>query len=121
MIGYSVSRPISRSGRLALSGCMLLVALVLGFAASATVYQINREAIRSSDLLGMLRCGSGQRVDDVSAGRRARRMVCRNGQGSEDHRRSQFVAFWIASPFVFAIAVPGLWFAGRANIWERRS
>ena len=112
--------PISRSGRHILVGCALVVAIVLGFAISTALYQVNRETARSSALLGSLLCGPQRRVDDVPAGRRARRMICRNEKGVEVSARNNAVPFLMALPFILLIAVPGIWFAMRADIQERR-
>jgi hypothetical protein len=115
------SRPITRSGRLILAGCVLLVSVVLGFAASTGLYQAHRQAARSSPVLGRLLCGPGQRVGDVPAGRRGRRLICRNEHGHEVSARNNLVAVWMALPFILLIAGPGLWFVSRADIRERRT
>ena len=99
---------------------MLLVAIVRGFAISTALYQLNREAARSSALLGAVLCGPQQRVDDVPGTRRARRMICRNEQGREVSPRNNALPFLMALPFILVLAVPGVWFATRANIQERR-
>lgn len=105
---YAISKPITVRGRLILSGCMLLVALVLGFAASVALYQMNRDVLRQSDALGYVLCGDGQHVDDVPSGRKGTRMICRNPAGVEVSARNNFVAVNMALPFIAFFAMPGL-------------
>lgn len=113
---YSQGQPITRRGRLMLSGCLLLVAIVLGFAASVALYQVNRNLFRSSAVIGTILCGSGQRVDDVPSPPHSRRMICRNAEGVEVSARNNLIAVKMALPFIVLIAVPGLWFAWTANL-----
>jgi hypothetical protein len=47
-------------------------------------------------------------------------MICRNEKGVEVSARNNAVPFLMALPFILLIAVPGVWFAMRANIQERR-
>jgi hypothetical protein len=113
---YTPGRPITRRGRLLLSGCLLLVAIILGFAASTALYQFNRGLFRVSPVIGYLLCGAGQRVDDVPTSPHGRRMICRNADGEDISARNNLIAAKMALPFFVLIAVPGLWFAWRADL-----
>jgi hypothetical protein len=114
----TISGPITRRGRLILSGCLLLVALVLGVAASTAIYQFNRDLIRSSDVLGYMLCGEGQHVDDVPSKPRGTRLICRDAAGAEVSARNNLIAVNMALPFILLIAIPALWFAWTAEIRE---
>jgi hypothetical protein len=117
---FITGRPISYKGRWILTGCLLLAATVLGLAASVALYQVNREVLRQSDMLGYVLCGEGQHVDDVSAGRRARRMICRDGAGVEVSARNNFIAINMGLPFIVLFAVPGLMLAWMVDWRETR-
>lgn len=108
---YITGKPISLKGRLILSGCILLAAAVLGFAASVALYQTNRDVLRQSDTLGYVVCGKGQHIDDVSAGRSARRMICRDAEGVEVSARNNLIAVNMGLPFILIFAVPGMMLA----------
>jgi hypothetical protein len=118
--GSGGTRPISRGGRLIVAACLLLAAVVLGFAASIALYQFNRDLVRSSEGLGRLLCGEGQHVDDVPTRPRGTRMICRDAAGVEVSARNNLIAVKMALPFVLVIAVPALWFARAADIRESR-
>lgn len=109
-------KAISRRGRMALSGIMLLIALVLGFAGGAMLYQFNRDTIRESKRLGRLLCGPGQTVGDAPSTRRGIRLVCRDGKGRETSRRNNLLAVYFSLPFILLFAVPGQWLAWKANL-----
>ena len=111
-------KPISRSGRLILSGCVLLVSVVLGLSGGVVTYQVGRDGMRASALVGAVLCGPGQRLDDVPGMRRARRLICRDAHGREV--KGRFVALNLGLPFILILAVPALWFIARADIRERR-
>lgn len=116
---YLTSKPISTKGRVFLSGCMLLVALVLGFAASVVLYQTNRELMRQSDVLGYVLCGEGQHIDDVPTGK-GRRMICRDAAGTEVSARNNMIAVNMALPFIVMFAMPGLLMAWMLDFREVR-
>jgi hypothetical protein len=105
---YITGKPITRKGRWILTGCLMLAAIVLGFAASIALYQTNRDMLRQSDVLGYVLCGEGQHIDDIGAGRRARRMICRDEAGVEVSARNNFIAVNMALPFIVLFAIPGL-------------
>lgn len=115
---YIAGKPISTKGRLILSGCMLLVALVLGFAASVVLYQTNRELMRGSDVIGYVLCGQGQHIDDVPSGRKGRRMICRDEAGVEVSARNNLIAVNMALPFIVMFAIPGLLVAWMVDFRE---
>lgn len=118
--GYAISKPITVRGRLMLSGCMLLVALVLGFAASVALYQMNRDALRQSDVLGYVLCGDGQHIDDVPSGSKGTRMICRDPAGVEVSDRNNLVAVNMALPFIVLFAMPGLMLAWMVDWHQTR-
>ncbi len=97
---------------------MLAIALVLGFAGGAILTQNAENAIRQSDELGRTLCGPGQHIDrvPVPARRRGYRLICRDAQGRQTGGRNNILAVVFALPFILVIAVPGLWFAWRADI-----
>jgi hypothetical protein len=99
---------------------MLLVALVLGFATSVALYQVNRDVLRRSDALGYILCGEGQHIDDVPSGRKGRRMICRDGAGIEVSARNNFIAVNMALPFIVIFAIPGLMLAWMVDWREAR-
>lgn len=107
---------MSRRGRAALSGFLLLAAIILGFAASTALYQVKRDFFRSSAVMGTLLCGSGQHIDDVSSPQRSRRMICRDAEGTEVSARNNLIAVKMALPFIVLFAVPALWFAWTADL-----
>ena len=111
-------RPISSRGRAALAAAILLVSLVLGFACGAALTQYARDPIRRSDLLGTWLCGPRQHVDrvPVEGRRRGYRLICADAGGKEVSRRNNGLALYFSLPFILLIAVPGLWFAWRADI-----
>jgi len=117
---YATSRPITVKGRLIISGCMLLVALVLGFAASVALYQFNRDVMRQSDILGYVLCGESQHIDDVPSGRKGTRMICRDAAGTEVSARNNLVAVKMALPFIILFAIPGLVLAWMVDWRETR-
>lgn len=116
---YITSKPISTKGRIILSVCMLLVATVLGFAASQVLYQTNRDLLRQSDTVGYVLCGSGQRIDEVPTGK-GRRMICRDAAGAEVSARNNFIAINMALPFIVMFAMPGLLVAWMMDFREVR-
>jgi hypothetical protein len=116
---YITAKPISTKGRLYLSGCMLLVAMVLGFAASLVLYQTNRDLMRQSDVVGYVLCGQGQHIDDVPSGK-GRRMICRDASGTEVSARNNFIAVNMALPFIVMFAMPGLLVAWMVDFREVR-
>ena len=101
-------RSITVKGRLFISGCILLAALVLGFAVSVTLYQLNRDFMRQSDMVGYAFCGADQHVDDVPSGNKSRRMICRDATGAEVSARNNLIAVNMALPFIIMLAVPGI-------------
>ena len=114
-------RPISTSGRWIITGCLMLAAIVLGFAASIALYQTNREMMRQSDILGYVLCGEGQHIDDVPVGSgRGRRMVCRDTAGTEVSARNNLVSVKMALPFFILFAIPGLMLAWMVDWREAR-
>lgn len=117
---YISGNPISTKGRLILSGCMPLVALVLGFAASVALYQMNSDLLRKSDAVGYILCGEGQHIDDVPSGRKGRRMICRDEAGVEVSARNNFIAVNMALPFIVIFAIPGLLMAWTVDFREVR-
>ena len=117
---YITGKPITLKGRWIITGCLMLAAIVLGFAASTALYQTNREALRQSDVLGYVLCGEGQRIDDVGAGRRSRRMICRDEAGVEVSARNNFIAVNMALPFIILFAIPGLMLAWMVDWRESR-
>jgi hypothetical protein len=102
----SISRPMSRRTRVILSGFMLLAAMILGLGASVALYQVNRETLRQSDMLGSLLCGEGQHIDDVPAGSKGTRMICRDAAGTEVSARNNTIALKMALPFILIFAAP---------------
>jgi hypothetical protein len=102
----SIGGPITRKGRMIMSGCLLLAAIVLGFGASIALYQVNRELFRSSDAIGYVLCGSGQHVDDVPSGSNSRRMICRDAAGTEVSARNNLIAVKMALPFMVLFGIP---------------
>ena len=118
---YITSKPISQKGRWILTGCMLLAATVLGFAASVALYQVNRDMLRQSDVLGYVLCGKGQHVDDVGAGQRGRRMICRDEAGTEVSARNNLIAVNMGLPLIMLFAAPGLLLAWRVDWREARA
>jgi len=116
---YITSKPISTKGRVILSVCMLLVATVLGFAASAVLYQTNRELLRQSAVVGYVFCGEGQRIDDVPTGK-GHRMICRDAAGAEVSARNNFIAINVALPFIVMFFMPGLLVAWMVDFREVR-
>jgi hypothetical protein len=118
---YITGKPISLKGRWILTGCLLVAAIVLGFGASVALYQINRETLRQSDILGYVLCGEGQHVDDVPTGHgRERRMICRDVSGTEVSARNNFIAVNMALPFILLFAMPGLMLAWMVDWREAR-
>jgi hypothetical protein len=118
---YIAGRPISVKGRLILTACLLLAATVLGFGASVALYQVNRETLRQSDMLGYVLCGKGQHVDDVpSRSGRGRRMICRDAADAEVSAPNNFIAVNMALPFIFFFAIPGMMLAWMVNWRESR-
>jgi hypothetical protein len=116
---YIVGKPISTKGRLILSLGILLIALVLGFAASSVLYQTNRDLMRQSDVIGYVLCGESQRIDDVPA-RKGRRMICRDAAGLEVSARNNLIAVNMALPFIVMFAMPGLMVAWMLDFREVR-
>jgi hypothetical protein len=117
---YITGKPISRKGRWIITGCLMLAAIVLGFAASVALYQTNREILRESRVIGYILCGEGQRIDDVPAGNRSRRMICRDAAGVEVSARNNFIAVNMALPFIVLFAIPGLMLAWMVDWRESR-
>lgn len=112
------NRPISNSGRISLSAAMLVIALVLGFGSGAALTQYARHSIHESERLGTWLCGTGQRIDriPVEGRRRGYRLICIDSKGREVSRRNNGLAFYFSLPFILLVAVPGLWFAWKADI-----
>lgn len=117
---YITGRPITLKGRWIITGCLMLAAIVLGLAASVALYQVNREALRQSDVLGYVLCGEGQHIDDVPSGRKGTRMICRNEAGVEVSARNNFIAVNMALPFIVLFAIPGLMLAWMVDWREAR-
>lgn len=117
---YITSKPISLKGRWILTGCMLLVATILGFAASVALYQVNRDVLRQSDVIGYVLCGPGQHIDDVPAGGRGRRMICRDAADVDVSARNNLIAVNMGLPLIVIFAVPGLLLAWRVDWREAR-
>ena len=115
---YIMGKPISLKGRLIITACMLLAAAVLGIAASVALYQTNREAMRQSDVLGYVFCGEGQHIDDVPAGRKGTRMICRDAAGTEVSARNNFIAINMGLHFIVLFAIPGLMLAWMVDFRE---
>ncbi|CAN7591360.1 hypothetical protein [Rhizobium sp. LjRoot254] len=105
---YITGKPITVKGRLIISGCILLAALVLGFAISVALYQFNRDLFRKSDALGYALCGEGQHIDDVPSGSKGTRMICRDAAGTEVSARNNMIAVNMALPFIIMLAAPGM-------------
>lgn len=112
------NRPISNRGRIGLSAAILMSALVLGFGCGAALTQYASRSIRESERLGTWLCGPGQRIDriPVEGRRRGYRLICIDSKGREVSRRNNGLALYFSLPFILLIAVPGLWFAWKANI-----
>lgn len=117
---YSTGKPITIKGRLIISGCMLLLALVLGFATSVALYQFNRDFLRQSDIVGYVLCGEGQHIDNVPSGSKGTRMICRDATGTEVSARNNLIAVNMALPFILLFAVPGLLMAWLLDFREVR-
>jgi len=117
---YITGKPISLKGRLILTVCMLLAATVLGIAASVALYQSNRDLLRQSDAVGYVLCGAGQHIDDVPAGRKGMRTICRDAAGTEVSARNNFIAINMGLPFIVLFAVPGLMLAWMVDWRETR-
>jgi hypothetical protein len=118
---YITGRPISTSGRWIITGCLMLAAIVLGFAASIVLYQANREMMRESNILGYVLCGEGQHIDDVPVkSGRGRRMICRDAAGTEVTARNNLVSVKMALPFFILFAIPGLMLAWMVDWREAR-
>lgn len=100
-----ISRPATLKGKLAFSASMLLASMVLGLAAGTLFYQANRETIRSSTVIGHMICGEGQHVDDVPAGRRAMRMICRDANNIEVSPRNNLVMVKLSLPFIIVLGI----------------
>jgi hypothetical protein len=115
---YITGSPITVKGRLIISGCILLAALVLGFAISVALYQFNRDFFRKSDALGYVLCGEGQHIDDVGSGSKGTRMICRNAAGTEVSARNNMIAVNMALPFIVILAVPGMLMAWMVEFRE---
>jgi hypothetical protein len=103
---YGVGTPITLKGRMIISGCLLLVAIILGFAASIALYQFNRDFFRSSDAVGYVLCGPRQHIDDVPSPPHSRRMICRNDDGIEVSARNNLIAVNMALPFIVLFSIP---------------
>ena len=116
----AVNRPLTVKGRIYLSGVMVLIALVLGFATSLGLYQVMKTHIRESALLGHLLCGAGQRVDDVPGKNKSRRMICRDMDGVEVSARNNPVAVKMALPFIVLYAGTGIIIAWTVGYGGRR-
>ena len=115
---YSTGGPITLKGRLIISVCILLAALVLGFAVSVALYQFNRDFMRKSDALGYVLCGENQHIDDVPSGRKGTRMICRDAAGAEVSARNNLIAVNMALPFIIMFAVPGILMAWMLDFRE---
>jgi hypothetical protein len=109
-------RPITLRGRMVLAGLMLLIALVLGCAGGAMLYQFNRDTIRESKPLGRLLCGPGQTVSDRPSRPRGIRLICRDGKDRETSAYNNLLAVYFSLPFILLLAVPGQWFAWKAKL-----
>ena len=104
----NAGQPMPRKTRIILSFCIFLAAIVLGFGVAGAVYQINRERIQQSDLMGAVICGQGQHVGDVPSGAKGRRMICRDAGGVEIGGRNNFIFVNMALPFIFVCGVPAV-------------
>jgi len=109
-------KPTTRRGQMILSGMMLLIALVLGFAGGTMLYQFKSDTIQQSKRLGRLLCGPGQTVGDAPSSRRGIRLVCRDGKGRETSRHNNLLAIYFSLPFILLFALPGQWFAWKAKL-----
>jgi hypothetical protein len=117
---YITGTPITIKGRLIISGCILLAALVLGFAISVALYQFNRDLLRQSDMVGYVLCGESQHIDDVASGSKGTRMICRDAVGAEVSARNNMIAVNMALPFILFFAVPGILIAWLLDFREVR-
>ena len=111
---------MSRKTRIIVSCVMLLAASILGLGASVALYQVNREALRQSDILGSLLCGGGQHVDDVPSGSKGTRMICRDASGTEVSARNNTIALKMALPFILIFAAPMILMVWIADFREVR-
>lgn len=118
---FIAGKPISVRGRLLITACLMLVAIVLGSATSVALYQANRETLRHSEALGYVLCGEGQHVDDVpTEERKARRLICRNDAGAEVGARNSLIAAKMSIPFILLFAIPGMMLAWMVD-WRQAS
>ena len=104
----AVNHPITVKGRIYLSVTMVLIALVLGFATSVGLYQVFRTHLRQSASFGRLFCGEGLHVDDTTSGSRSRRLICRDGEGTEVGPRNNLIAVKMALPFILIYGGTGI-------------
>ncbi|MDO6965538.1 hypothetical protein [Rhizobium alvei] len=112
---------ITTRGRIYLSIVMVLIALVMGFAASGILYKVAGNSLRSSTAMGRILCGEGQKIDHTTGSNgKGIRMVCLDATGTEVGPRNNLIAVKLALPFFILIAVPGLWFAWTAKLYGRR-
>lgn len=107
-LSRAVSHSFTVRSRIYLSGVMLLIALVLGFATAIGLYQLTKTHVRESVLFGRLLCGEGQRVDDVANSNRGRRMICVDANGTEVSARNNLIAVKMALPFILLYGGTGL-------------
>ena len=92
--------PITLRGRLILSACLLLAAIVMGLGAGVASYHINPDFYRTSRVIGTLLCGEGLSVDDAPSRTGGRRMVCRDAAGVEVGSPNNGVALKMGLPFI---------------------
>ncbi|MBX9454822.1 MAG: hypothetical protein KL863_01620 [Rhizobium sp.] len=119
-LSSAVHHPVTLKGRIYLSGVVILIALVLGFATSIGLYQATKTHLRESTLFGRLLCGEGQWVDDAPSNNRSRRMICRNADGVEVSERNNLIAVKMALPFILLYAGTGLLAAWTVGAGSRR-
>lgn len=113
---------MSRKTRIVVSGLMLLAATILGLGASIALYQVNRDTMRRSDIVGSLLCGDGQHIDDVPSGSKSTRMICRDATGAEIGARDNLIAIKMALPFILVFAAPMIlvvWISDFRQVWRR--
>lgn len=119
-LSRAVDHPLTTKGRIYLSGVMIVIALVLGFATSVGLYQATKTYVRQSALFGRIFCGEGQWVDDAPSRNRSRRMICRNADGVEVSERNNLIAVKMALPFILLYGGTGLLIAWTVGAGGRR-
>lgn len=115
----STYKPISRKGRMMLSGTMLLLALVLGMAVGAAVFHLNEPAIRGSETIGSLFCGDGMRLGRLWVDDDSSRMACFDANGRAMLDRGSANGLFFGLPFFLLFAIPTQYFAWKAKLRGR--